>query len=177
MSTETTSVKTLPDGYYFMELAAGTYTLRADSSGYDPNYKSGISISSNKSTMENLSLNPVNNFIVDGFWTTDKEGNLKTSFAPGDNIKFNIKFTLSTEKSIFVVVKGKAYGEKSTRGKWRIRLSRKSERLSSGSYIWSWDGIIPETVDTEKGGTVTIKISTSKYGSIIQNYDLSFSSE
>ncbi|MDY6862682.1 MAG: PKD domain-containing protein [Thermodesulfobacteriota bacterium] len=175
VSTETNSVKTLPDGYYFMELAAGSYTLRAESAGYDPNFQSDVTVSSNQTSQAALSINPTNNFKIEGFWTSDEQGNPKSSFAAGDNIKFNIKFTVSTEKPLSVRIKGKASGEKTTIGKWNIRLSRKSGRVTSGSYIWSWEGVIPEGINTEQDGIVDIKASTSKYGSFSQTYSFGLS--
>ena len=91
-------------------------------------------------------------------WTTDLSDNEKTDFAPGEDIRYRVKFTITGPGSYYVKAIGKAFnisGED-----WETEFRRK-KTLSEGIYHWKWDKTIPSYATT--GSTAKVKIKVKMF--------------
>jgi hypothetical protein len=77
--------------------------------------------------------------VVENVWTADGSGNPKTDFIGGDQIQFNVRFSVMGQGSWLVETTQRA-GVLAPCGK---KLFTKSETLTSGLHEWTWSGTLP----------------------------------
>ncbi len=99
-------------------------------------------------------------FTIDRVWTSDTNGNETKNFFPGDQIQYNVDFTLLADVKIFI--KGNAIGTKKTtragvERKWKNRLFVKRPQFSLGENTISWIRRIPK--NAKKNSEAVVEIS------------------
>jgi hypothetical protein len=99
---------------------------------------------------------------VQDVWTTDTSNNPKTTFHPGDAIRYHVKFTISGPNSpYYIVAQGVAQKADGTGPK---QTFLKSQSLAPGNYEWTEDKLIPPTVTLPpEGVTVRITITVGSF--------------
>ncbi len=76
-------------------------------------------------------------------WTSNWKGRLKKRFAPGDRIRFNVKFRIIGNPDVLHKVRlwGNAFSLPDK--DWEIPLDRKRQQLYPGEYIRKWKETVP----------------------------------
>jgi hypothetical protein len=79
--------------------------------------------------------------VIEDVWTADGSGNAKSTFTAGDAIQCKVQFSILGAGSCFVETVGSMAAAKFA----KIMDLLKSETLSSGTYEWTWPGIVPSS--------------------------------
>lgn len=81
--------------------------------------------------------------------TTDYAGNPKTTFHPGDNVRYHVTFDLAVAEKTRVIARGVAKGQKvkagGDEGFFKTELEKQGEGLNAGLHTFRWDESIPVT--------------------------------
>src|SRR3990167_6917568 len=101
---------------------------------------------------------------IDRVWTSDTSGNEKTSFLPGEDIRYNVDITSIEKKPISVsgkVTGVSKSGKKGKKGKkWATNLKKK--KLKDGEEAISWDNVIPKNAKLNSKATIKITAAIKK---------------
>jgi len=95
---------------------------------------------------------------VNSVSTKDTSGNKKSSFAPGEDIKYQVKFTITGPADYFVEAEGWAFNK--TGKDWATKFSKKKP-LSPGIQKWHWERTIP--AEAKPGSKATLRITIRMY--------------
>ncbi|MBW2174171.1 MAG: hypothetical protein JRF64_05920, partial [Deltaproteobacteria bacterium] len=102
-------------------------------------------------------------------WTTDLNNIVDNSFGVGEDVRFHVSFEISGPDAYFIQSPGRKSKAYNTSGAdWEKKL-KKSNTLSEGSYVWTWDKTIPTvaTPGSEAKAKVQIKIFDAQGGNTI----------
>lgn len=97
---------------------------------------------------------------LESVWTTNASNVTKTSFYPGENIRYHARFTLSgPDQYIVRIADSKAGNDSSMAGTdWVTQLNDKQGKVYEGTYSVHWDKTIPLTADPGSPAQVIVKI-------------------
>lgn len=93
--------------------------------------------------------------IVD-LWTSNGKGRPKKGFAPGDKIRFNVKFRIIGNPDVQHKVRlwGEAFGLPDRA--WELPLDKKRSNLYPGEYIKKWKETVP--IDAVSGTQAKVRV-------------------
>lgn len=101
---------------------------------------------------------------VKDVWTTDTSNTPKTTFHPGDSIRYHVRFTVSGQNPPYYV-QAQGVAQK-TDGTGPKQTFLKSQNLALGTYEWTEDKLIPSTVVVPPEGIparITITVGSFSY--------------
>jgi hypothetical protein len=90
--------------------------------------------------------------------TTDWSNNIKNVFAPNDQIRYHVAFTIGGEDSYFVKMGLDSKAQNVTGNPWSTQL-KKNGTLSAGDYSWKWSTTIPGTASDPSDAKVKMVIN------------------
>jgi hypothetical protein len=96
--------------------------------------------------------------VVNSVSTKDASGNKKSSFASGDPLKYQVKFTISGPADYFVEAEGWAFNK--TGKDWATKFSKKTP-LSPGTHKWRWERTVP--TEAKRGSKAIVRITIRMY--------------
>jgi hypothetical protein len=76
-------------------------------------------------------------------WTTDLYNIVDNSFGVGEDVRFHVSFEVSGPDACFIQSPGRKSKAYNTSGAdWEKKL-KKTNTLSEGSYVWTWERPFP----------------------------------
>lgn len=101
---------------------------------------------------------------VKDVWTTDTSNTPKTTFHPGDSIRYHVSFTVSGQNPPYYI-QAQGVAQK-TDGTGPKQTFLKSQYLALGTYEWTEDKLIPSTIVVPPEGItarITITVGSFSY--------------